>query len=44
MTACVTEAEKLPPTSAILLPSSVVRRAGCVIGSIEEPFGTGDTT
>jgi hypothetical protein len=39
---CVTKAEKLPPTRAILLPFNEYRRAGCSIGSIYKPDGTGD--
>ena len=43
MTACVTEAEKLPPTSAIVLPRKVSSRGAWVIISTVEPDGTGET-
>ena len=40
---CVTFAMKLPPTSAIVFPSSDLRRGASRIGSIAAS-GTGDTT
>ena len=39
----MTDAEKLPPTKAIRLPSREFSRCGCVIGSMEDPDGTGET-
>ena len=43
ITACVTDAEKLPPTIAIVFPCSVSSRGGCTIISTVEPVGTGET-
>ena len=43
MTAWVTEAEKLPPTNAIVLPRKVSSRGAYVIISTVEPVGTGET-